>query len=239
LLLRFFDFTVEPGKKYRYRVTLVLADPNYSLQDNVLAPAVLDRHRQESVEARKRNGTRQDFRRIEGWSDPSPTVGIPLSGGAKLVDVKIPSAEKYNDEPSAKLLVDSFDTDEKGNAIQAAKEQEFRRGNVANMVDKVEYLVEGGLAIDTRDNFKFITGMTLLDVDGGKKLSKDMTSPARVMLMGPAGDLYIHNELDDKPAVEYHKALFEKHAEGSEPGAPGRPSRGPASGKGGRPGGGA
>ena len=27
LLLRFFDFTVEPGKKYKYQVQLVLADP--------------------------------------------------------------------------------------------------------------------------------------------------------------------------------------------------------------------
>ena len=65
-------------------------------------------------------------------------------------------------------------------------------------------------SIDTREGFKFVTGMTLLDIDGGEKLSKDMNTPARVMLMGPAGDLYIRNELDDKPAVEYHKMLFTK-----------------------------
>ena len=28
-LLRFFDFSVQPGKRYKYRVRLVLADPNY------------------------------------------------------------------------------------------------------------------------------------------------------------------------------------------------------------------
>ena len=30
------------------------------------------------------------------------------------------------------------------------------------------------------------------------------------MLMGSAGELYIRNELDDKPAVDYHQFIFEK-----------------------------
>ena len=38
--MRFFDFTVEPGKKYKYRVTLVLSDPNSTMPDNALAPDV-------------------------------------------------------------------------------------------------------------------------------------------------------------------------------------------------------
>ncbi len=208
LLLRFFDFTVEPGKKYKYRVRLVLADPNYNIPDNVLAPAVLDRVHK-AVQATQK---RPEFRAIEIWSDPSPTVGIPLSGDVKLVDVKVPSADKVNDEPSAKLLVSSFDVDErdKNNAIQAAIERDFRRGFVANFQEDAEYLVEGGTAIDTRENFKFMTGMTLLDVDGGQKLTKDMTTPGRVLIMGPAGELYIHDEIDDKPVVEYHKVLFQK-----------------------------
>jgi hypothetical protein len=224
LLFRFFDFTVEPGKKYKYRVRLVLSDANFNLPDNVLAPAVLDRHRQEAQAAKAKNGQRQDIRMIEKWSDPSPTVGIPLSGGVKLVDVKTPSGDKVNDEPSATLLVDSFDTDEtdKNNAIQAANKKEFRRGSVANMTEKADYLVEGGAAIDTDDKFHFVTGMTLVDIDGGRKLARDYTSPGRVMVMGPSGELYIRNELDDKPAVDYHHMVFEeRHAELGGPGGPG------------------
>jgi hypothetical protein len=223
LLFRFFDFTVEPGKKYKYRVRLALADPNYSLPDNVLAPTVLDRHRQESQAAKAKNSQRQDIRVIEKWSDPSPTVGIPLSGGVKLVDVKTPSGDKVNDEPSATLLVDSFDVDEtdKNNAIQAANKKEFRRGGVANMTEKTEYLVEGGIAIDSTDKFHFVTGMTLVDIDGGKKLVREYTSPARAMVMGPSGELYIRNELDDKPAVDYHHMVFEeRHQELGGPGGP-------------------
>ena len=236
LLFRFFDFTVEPGKKYKYRVRLVLSDANYNLPDNVLAPAVLDRQRQESQAAKAKNQQRQDIRQIEKWSDPSPTVGIPLSGGVKLADVKTPSGDKVNDEPSATLLVDSFDIDDtdKNNAIQAANKKEFRRGGVANMTEKADYLVEGGAAIDSKDKFNFVTGMTLVDINGGRKLVRDITSPARVMVMGPSGELYIRNELDDKPAVDYHHMVFEeKHTEvgpgGPVPGGPrgsGKP-RGP------------
>lgn len=235
LLLRFFDFTVEPGKKYKYQVKLVLADPNYSIPDtlNALAPEVLDRRRKERP--------RREFRVIEAWSEPSPTVGIPLAGNVRLVDVKVPSAEKLNDEPSANLLVESFDVDAENNAIQAANKKEIRRGNVANFVEDAEYL--GGEMqpwIDKKKGFKFETGMTLLDVGGGKKLTKDYTAPGRVMMMGSAGELYIRNELDDKPAVEYHDMIFKKDRRRLEGGAEGfgpegggpRPPRGPGRGGG-------
>ena len=57
--------------------------------------------------------------------------------------------------------------------------------------------------VDTQSNFKFFTGMTLLDVDGGAKIAKtDMTYPARILVMGPAGELYIRNDTDDKPYVD-------------------------------------
>ena len=37
LLLRFFDFTVEPGKQYKYRVMLWLANPNYNYDIHFLS----------------------------------------------------------------------------------------------------------------------------------------------------------------------------------------------------------
>ena len=64
--------------------------------------------------------------------------------------------------------------------------------------------------IDTTAEFKFFTGMTLLDVDGGTKLVQDMTYPSRVLVMGPAGEMYIRNDTDDKPYVESHRMIFEK-----------------------------
>jgi hypothetical protein len=61
--------------------------------------------------------------------------------------------------------------------------------------------------------------MTLLDVDGGAKLVRDLTVPSRVLVMGSAGEMYIRNEIDDKPFVESHRVTFEK-PKGNQPGGP-------------------
>ncbi|HEX5470712.1 MAG TPA: hypothetical protein VFW73_02445 [Lacipirellulaceae bacterium] len=227
-LLRFFDFAVQPGKQYRYRVQLVLKDPNYNLPASELAGAVQDR---QAKVARDNKGM-VGLRRIHTWSEPSPTVGIPLAGDIRLVDAKIPPPDKFNDEPSVSLLVESVGQDDQGNPIQAAidtssdphEKKEFRRGYVANMVADAEYLVEANTAIDTYPNFKFQTGMTVLDIDGGTHLARDMTVPSRILVMGPAGQFYIRNELDDKPLVDYHRLLFEKSndRESGPGGGPGR-----------------
>jgi hypothetical protein len=208
-LLRFFDFSVEPGKRYKYRVKLVLADPNFGLPPNVLAASVLDRK------------DRKDHRFVEQWSEPSSTVGIPLAGSVRLVQVKPQADPRSYEEPAAKLLVESFDVDDKGNAIQAAKEVDARRGYVANMTARrQEYLLPDGRAIDQVESFKFHTGITLLDVDGGETMGRE-TRPSRVLLMGPAGELYVRNELDDKQAVDYHTALFDPKRRTGMPGAQG------------------
>ena len=40
-LLRFFDFSVTPGKKYKYRVQLVMLDPNQNVGLDQLDSAVI------------------------------------------------------------------------------------------------------------------------------------------------------------------------------------------------------
>jgi hypothetical protein len=204
-LLRFFDFSVEPGKKYKYRVKIAINDPNFNMPQGVLAPAVLDRQAKE-VQPGK---ARKFFRIVENWSDPTPSVGIPMAGNVRLADAKIPPADKFNDEPTVKMLVEAFDVDSTGAPIQAAVERDFRRGYVANLVQDAEYLVDPTM-IDTQTDFKFLTGMTLLDVGGGAKLTRDMTAPSRILVMGSAGEMYIRNEIEDKPYVESHRMTFEK-----------------------------
>lgn len=221
-LLRFFDFAVEPGKRYKYRVKLAIADPNCGMPTNTLSPEVLDRQ----AEAAKSNrGRKPIFRLTDDWSAPSPIVAIPIGGSIRLAGVKLPSPEKFNDEPSASLLIEAFAIDEKGNAIKAAtEEQNFRRGSVVNLIKDTEYLGPG--YIDYREDFRFFTGMTFLDVDGGEKLTRDFSAPSRILLMGPAGQLYIRNEVDDEPFVEQHRLLFEK-TNSKSPGPGGRMARRP------------
>ena len=55
--------------------------------------------------------------------------------------------------------------------------------------------------------------------------------------MGPAGEIYIRNEADDKPYVESHRVVFEKASdrrggpEGMGPGPPGTRPRPPGRGR--------
>src|SRR5207244_1634887 len=138
-LLRFFDFTVEPGKKYKYRVKLALADPNSEAMRDTLSPEVVDRLTKESQNSKDKKPA--GARIVAQWSEPSPTVGIPLAGSVKLAEVK-PAAEKAaNDEPVVKLLVQSFDVDKTGTPIQPGTElKDLRRGAVANLIGPGDYL---------------------------------------------------------------------------------------------------
>jgi hypothetical protein len=217
-LLRFIDFSVEPGKKYKYRVRLVLNDPNnYYVYTNVerktLDSKVLNRLRES---AKNRPDKTPLPIRLADWSEPSPTVGIPLAGSVRLAAAKIPAGKLFNEEPTATLLVESFDVDEEGNAIHAANEKELRRGYVANMVEETEYILPDGQSIDKKDSFKFFTGITVVDVAGGEKLSRDMDAPSRVLLLDPSGELYIRSELDDAEAVKLHRLLFAKPKKGRD-----------------------
>ncbi|MEX2092783.1 MAG: hypothetical protein WD971_08910 [Pirellulales bacterium] len=213
-LLRFFDFSVQPGKKYKYRVQMAMLDPNQSFAGRRVDPesldtAVISRVRDEK-KARKPGKT--PFRRTE-WSKPSRTVTIPLAGSVNVAGAK-PATDQFNSEPKATLLVQSFGTDDKGNAIQAAKEKDMQRGSVANMTEDTEVLADQGRAIDPFKAFKFQTDITVADIRGGERLTRKDTRTARVLLMGPAGQLFVQDELSDAEVVETHRATFAKEPPG-------------------------
>lgn len=206
-LLRFFDFNVEPGKKYQYRIKLALSDVNDTsssasgriLPKDALDSTVLDRQKEKKKVL------------FTDWSGPSPTVGIPLSGDVLIADAKGVSEKLSNDEPSVAMLVRSFSVGEDGQAFQAAKKEDgFRRGSVANMTDDVEIITEGNRYIDLVKSFDFRTGITVVDIRGGERLTKDFSAPAKVLLMDPTGQLSVRNELDDFDEVDQHRLLFEK-----------------------------
>jgi len=212
LLLRFFDFTVEQGKEYTYRVKLVLHDPNYAvpIASGYLDPAVIDRKTKESRAAKEKGRSAPFYRLAEEWSEPSGVVGIPTGGGVvHVAEAKLPSSKVHNDEPAVKVMAEMFDVDPADNsAIHVAHEKEFRRGAVVNMREKMQFTGENDTWIDTKDSYELNTGLTLLDIDGSDKLIKDVTSPTRVLLMDVSGQLSVRDELNDKPDVEYLRYVF-------------------------------
>jgi hypothetical protein len=237
-LLRFFDFSVQPGKKYKYRVRLAMLDPNQSFGGRHVDADSRDTAANNRVRKERKPG-KTPFRLTE-WSQPSRTVTIPLAGSVSVASAK-PATDQFNSEPEAKLLVESFGTDDKGNAIQAAKEKDLHRGSVANMTEDTEVLADQGRAIDPFKAFKFQTDITVADIRGGERLTRKDVRPARVLLMGPAGQLFVKDEIGDAEVVATHRATFAKEPPGGAGGYMGEGGyggRGEAGAYGGRGGGG-
>lgn len=238
LLLRFFDFEVEAGKYYRYRVKLLVDNPNYGLPPRVLAQPDLAQPKWLEAE----------------WSEPSAVVNVPLDSQVLIVSA---SPKVTQGETLAKLLVVRFDMD---TGIEAFKEfedvprgqwlnylkQEFDRaaagfgapvfpgmGPMGAMYPSSDVTAMGAPGMLTpgmpgapgarkpaagekeeKEYVDYITDCLLLDVAGGANLPgrerEKLTEPGRLLLMDKDGNLLVRNEIDDLPEVRRHHVPEEK-----------------------------
>ncbi len=210
-MLRFFDLTVEPGKRYRYRVRLIVQDPNAKGQVDL---GYLDTEARQRVEKQKLDNNVKY--RLTEWSEPSKIISVPSAGEVLVASVSPAPTRSANGEPSAELLVKSFDVDENNRGMQAEKIMTFHRGSVLNRTEKdLWILIDQGRNQKRLDEFSFKTNLTLLDIEGGEKISssRDMNMPGRVLLMDSTGRMMVRDELAGVEEVEYHNQVF---AEGDE-----------------------
>lgn len=206
LMLRFFDMTVQPGKMYKYRVRLILVDPNYNRAKDSLSAEVAKRNIKPFI--------------LADWSEPSGTIAIPQAGV-----IRIGAAEKSRggayDEPEATMLIETFGLDDRGNALQVSKKLEnVRRGAVMDYVGEVEALSAVERYIETVEDFKIDTGVVVLDLDGGESYTRELLEPTHALLMDASGRLYLRDELDDELEMAIHKSIFEQ-SEDTGPGGRG------------------
>jgi hypothetical protein len=210
LLFRYFDYTAQPGHRYRYRVQLALADVNNGVDEKYLDKSVLERRAAITKASEK-------IYRLTEWSDPSPIASVPLPARIYLVQAKPVKGNNVTSEPEAEVLIKMLDS---AFAAELARTEKLLRGSVANFEDKAEviwsniYEVEG----NKDPEFKFRTDITLLDFSGGEKLgsrSSDFIAPARALLMDAGGRLFVQSELDDAEAVAEFKQVIETGGENS------------------------
>lgn len=80
-LIRFFDFDVDPRKKYRYRVQVMIEDPNrpqeptYAPDPRTLSAPVAQRVK--AAEEAETDPSRRKYWRETDWSEPSGVVSLP------------------------------------------------------------------------------------------------------------------------------------------------------------------
>jgi hypothetical protein len=82
------------------------------------------------------------------------------------------------------------------------------------MTEDTEVLVDQGRAIDPYKAFKFETDITVADIRGGERITRDSSRPARVLFMGAAGQRCVQDDVSDSEVVETHRATFAKEAPG-------------------------
>lgn len=200
VLFRFFDNSVEPGRRYRYRVQLVLRDAN-----DEVSPAYLDR----SVIERRSDLTKVRLRvRPTDWSKPSPVVSVPMPAQIYIASAE-PAKDSYNSEPEAEIVIKALNSEY---AAEIALKESFSRGEVMNLEEKAQVIWSNRYDPEQDPEFEFHTGATVADIRGGQKLSsqnRDLTAPARVVLMDAAGKLTIHQELKDTDAVTEFEQTIE------------------------------
>jgi hypothetical protein len=208
-MVRFFDFTVQPGRQYRYRVRLVLADVNQ-------APGVERRYLAREVAERIDAQKEPRPIRLAPWSDPSPVISIPMAGSVSIVDAK-PPKKGSTAEGLVNVLVQSYALDAEGRAQQAGIKKPVRRGGVMNMVEDAEVITPDRQFIEKVPDFQFQTGITLADFRGGEEVARGLKRPVQALYMDAGGRLFVRHELDDAQTVEDYEATFEAE-EGAEGG---------------------
>jgi hypothetical protein len=170
-LFRFLDFNVEPGKCYRYRVCLVLANPNYKRHPAFLSDPkfAADAHLETE------------------WSKPSAVVSAPGDTGILLMSVAPPLTR--NSDPSATVLLTKWRMDK---GTEEHKKMSLVRGQIANFSAPMPRYPAA--------RPEFATDTLAVDFRGDAWLSRkfhDFTEPGEILLLTPGGNLVVHDEIDD------------------------------------------
>jgi hypothetical protein len=227
LLFRFFDFSVKPGKHYRYRVKLVLANPNYGMPPQFLEQDAMAKIRTLETD----------------WSDTSPAAAVPLDSQVLAVSGKGGAGE-------AGLMLVRFLED---NGTMAAEEFTVSRGQwldyyghtfksptqpgmgmpMGGSMDPMGAMGPMGPMPGMRPGgapseikVDYVANSLLLDVTGGGRLpgkDRSLTEPGSILLLDAEGKLVVRNELDDLADYEFYKPPEERQPAmaGGYPGYPG------------------
>ncbi|MDR2761177.1 MAG: hypothetical protein LBB88_01095 [Planctomycetaceae bacterium] len=220
-LLRYLDYTVVPGKTYRYRVKLTLANPNYGMSEGDVV----------SIDITKEAYLDTDV------SNASNKVTIPPDSRILARSVLPPSRTSPWLEPSANVLGVYFDLADGSEWVWGANEKVYR-GSTINikdavtqnplMLDKAETRPRPGGARPTNPTTAqsdpklqpqrkdVITNACIIDITGGVVLGNATTvptdapttrTPGKILVVNNMGELSIHDIGEDNNEIESMKSI--------------------------------
>ncbi len=203
-LLRIFDYSVQPNKRYRYRVKLALENPNWKVADRNL---------------KNPGAPLPKERATEDWIE-TDVVTIPNGHGVLAGGLAAGIKPKHTaDLPRAKVLLNAIDKDK---GVEATVVKEFERGAVANVKEKEVKARDPRTdqTIELKD-VDFTTNAVVLDIFGGRSLSTKkrdtpLVSPIEVLLLDASGHLTVRSELDDHAMFEQRKPPAEAESRAAD-----------------------
>ncbi|MDR1480032.1 MAG: hypothetical protein LBJ00_13940 [Planctomycetaceae bacterium] len=212
-LFRYLDYSVMPGKTYRYRVKLWLANPNYGLNESDVVDFSLASDKYLTSEVSK----------------TSNKVTIPPDSRILSRSVLPPSRSAPWSEPSANILAIYFDMADGSEWVWGAGERVYRGStlNIKNAVtqdpsalDKAEVTnprtpprsmptpagtTDPKLQPQRRD---VITNACIMDIYGGVVLGNVLGSdppptrtPGKILVLNGLGEITIHDLIEDNEEI--------------------------------------
>jgi hypothetical protein len=220
-MVRFTDAHVEPGKFYRYRLKVLLHDPNHPQQG--LAPPTLA-SLDEKVRARVRALDEADAAKpklandvpyrtfwitADEWSEPSAVVSLPTTRQYFAGSVDQPAAVEIvpgkpkvlSSQPKGKLLANVWDPEK---VVDVPAEVDVFRGSILNFVQDAKVIHPVTHEIVDLEKYNFRTDAIVADLDGGevippldRKNDEPLKAPGEMLIFDATGNLYVQNETDD------------------------------------------
>jgi len=208
LLFRYFDFDVEPGKTYRYRVRLILANPFEGVEPRYLAPEAAELSSKSYIEG-------------ERWSDPTGAVTVPRD--THILALGVRRSSRRTAEPNGEVAIVKWQQEDGSEVTKAFRSvlrgqlldyPDTRLHDVTSVRRDRDYeeneddarRLPGGEAVAEAEPEKvdFITHSVAVDMQGGARLpgrDRTLNEPGYILLMTSDGSLEMRSEMEDR--VEY------------------------------------
>ena len=196
ILFRFFDFHLEPNRRYQYRVQLVLKNPNFELPERYLQTADLGKSPYI----------------MSPFSDPTPAVGMtgfsevlagPVKPASGIVDASATIIIRNRDPETGATVAFEFPGLKRGtllNYIEKKTTQRVRGGGTKDTGPLKPNPVDGSVTI--ADEAKFQSNELLLDILGGENIpgspTNRVTEPSGVLVLDQDGRLDVRGALADQ-----------------------------------------
>jgi hypothetical protein len=212
-LVRFFDLDVEEGRIYRYRIRLLIEDPNnpntkpergrvsVPPRRRTLSTSVIERLNEKEADEK----TKDSYYRFTDWSEATEPVSLPSP--SRVFVGKVDAARMVSGAGGTLIR----QSEVRGNVVPVVWNQELAidvgaqdkayRGSILNLDKQFDVLDPVTLVIKILKEFPLNNQYLVVDMGGGEDLPGDrkhlVKSAGEYLLVDDRGNFVVRNELDD------------------------------------------